>query len=75
MDQEQINKIVDLLLSKNPDIANNPRAKAMIDVIRSGDQQKGEELAMNLCQTYGATKEEGINLAMNWVQSLLGGGR
>lgn len=75
MTQDQINKIVDLLVKKNPEAVNNPRAQAMLDVIRSGDQQKGEEMAMNLCQTYGSTKEEGINQAMNWVQSLLGGNK
>lgn len=74
MDQEQINKIVDLLVQKNPDLANNPRAKAAIEVIKSGDEKKGTEMALNLCKTYGATKEEGINLAMSWVQGLLGGG-
>lgn len=75
MNQDQINKIVDLLVAKNPGIMDNPRAKYAIEVIKSGDQQKGEELAMNYCQTYGSSREEGVNLAINWVQSLLGGGK
>lgn len=75
MTQDQINKIVDLLVAKNPEIMQNPRAKYAIEVIKSGDNTKGEELAMNYCQTYGSTKEEGINQAMNWVQSLLGGNK
>lgn len=75
MDQEKINKLVDLFVSKNPEVMNNPRAKYAIEVIKSGDQKKGEELALNYCSSYGSTKEEGINLAMNWVQQLMGGGK
>lgn len=51
------------LLSRNPNIANNPRSQEMIDIIRSGDQQKGEALARNLCATYGVTPEQGVQQA------------
>lgn len=33
------------LLANNPNIANNPRSQEMINIIKSGDQQKGEALA------------------------------
>ena len=48
------------LLANNPNIANNPRSKEMINIIKSGDQQKGEALARNLCATYGLTPEQGV---------------
>lgn len=51
------------LISKNPNIANNPRSQEMIDVIKSGDQQKGEALARNLCATYGVTPEQATQQA------------
>ncbi len=41
------------LISKNPSIANNPQAQNLISVIQNGDSKKGEEIARNLCNTYG----------------------
>lgn len=46
------------LINSNPTIANNPRAKELIDVIQRGDSQRGEQIAENLCKTYGVSKEE-----------------
>ena len=51
------------LISKRPDIANNPRSKEMIEVIKSGDNKRGEELARNLCASYGDTPENATNKA------------
>ena len=48
------------LISKN---ANNPRAQEYIKIIQSGDSKKGEEIANNLCQTYGVSKEDAIKNA------------
>lgn len=46
------------LISKNPQIANNPRSMEMINVIKSGDSVKGEELARNLCSSYGVSEDQ-----------------
>lgn len=51
------------LIKNNPNIANNPNAQHYIEVIQSGDSKQGEEIANNLCQTMGMTKEEAINQA------------
>lgn len=48
------------LISQNPNIANNPRAQEYIKIIQNGDSKKGEEIANNLCQTYGMSKEDAI---------------
>lgn len=48
------------LISRNPQIASNPRSKAMLDLITSGDKANGEELADNLCRTYGVTRDEAL---------------
>lgn len=45
------------MIQRNPQIANNPRAQDMIKVIQSGDSARGQQLAENLCQTYGVTDE------------------
>lgn len=44
---------------QNSAIANNPRAQEMLQVIQSGDAQKGQQIAMNLCKTYGGFKGTG----------------
>lgn len=41
------------LLMNSPKVANNPQAQEMVNVIKTGDNVKGEQLARNLCQTYG----------------------
>lgn len=54
------------LISSNPNIASNPRSQEMINVIRSGDNQKGEALARNLCATYGINPEDAIKQAKSF---------
>lgn len=54
------------MISKNPKVANNPRAQEMISVIQNGDSKRGEKIAENLCQTYGVTKEQALNDAKNF---------
>lgn len=51
------------MISRNPQIANNPQAQNMIDVIKTGDSKKGEEIAENLCASYGVNKDDAINQA------------
>ena len=46
------------LIQQNPALQNNPNAKEMIEVIRSGDTAKGEQIASNLCKTYGVDKNQ-----------------
>lgn len=51
------------MAQQQPDIQKNPRAMEMLQVLLSGDARRGEELANNLLQTYGKTKEQGMQLA------------
>ena len=60
------NAIIGTLLKMNPQVANNPRAMEMLNVIQSGDTQKGERIANNLCQTYGISKEDATKQAENF---------
>lgn len=54
------------MIRQNPQIANNPRAQEMIKVIQNGDSARGQQLAENLCKTYGVTKEQAMNEAMQF---------
>lgn len=51
------------LLMQNPNVANNPNAQEFIQVIQNGDSVKGEQIAQNLCNTYGMSKEDAIRNA------------
>lgn len=46
------------ILKENPNIANNPNAQSMINVIQSGDGKKGQEIAENICKSMGVSKED-----------------
>lgn len=51
------------LISQNPNIANNSNAQEMIKVIQSGDFQRGQLIAQNLCQSNNVTPEEAVRQA------------
>lgn len=51
------------LIGRNPALSNNPNAQEMIDVIRSGDSKRGEQIARNICDTYGVKPEEALSKA------------
>lgn len=51
------------MIQNNPNIANNPRAQEMIAIIQNGDAAKGQELAQNLCATYGTTPDQAFQQA------------
>lgn len=60
------------MINQNPQVLqNNPRAQNMADVIKSGDNAAGEQLANNILQTMGITKEEAMRMA---YQKFFGGG-
>lgn len=64
-------------IQRNPNIANNPQAQQYLQVIISGDSQKGQELARNICGSFGVTPEQGVQQAQQFFQknmNLFGGG-
>lgn len=52
-------------LKTDPRYASNPVAQNMLSAIMTGDAKKGEEIARNLCQTYGVTPEAACQQAMS----------
>lgn len=53
-------------MQQNPNIANNPQAQNFLQILQSGDAQKGQQVAENLLKTYGMTKEQGMNQVHNF---------
>lgn len=48
------------LINSNPNIANNPRNRELISVIQNGDSVRGQEIANNLCNTYGVPRNQAV---------------
>lgn len=54
------------MLSQNPNISQNPQAQNYMNVIRSGDNARGEQIANNLCNSFGISREQALQMAMNF---------
>lgn len=52
-----------MLIQRNPNIAQNPLASQMLAAIQNGDDQAGQQIAANICQTYGVTPEQATQQA------------
>lgn len=63
-----INNIIMNLINQNPMIANNPQYKEWIQIIQSGDSARGQQLANNLCQTFGMSKDQAIQNARRFFR-------
>lgn len=52
------------IIRKNQNnLPNTPWAQAAVNAIMTGDSKAGEQIANNLCESYGVTKEQAINQA------------
>lgn len=51
------------MIQNNPNIANNPQAQHMLEVIQSGNAEEGQKIANNLLQTYGVSKDDALKQA------------
>lgn len=65
MNNPLINDMMNRLRS-DPMLSKNPLAQNLFTCLQSGDSKKGEEIAMNLCKTYGITPEEACKQAMQF---------
>lgn len=48
------------VINSNPNIANNPRNKELISIIQNGDAVRGQQIAENLCNTYGVPRNQAV---------------
>ena len=51
------------IIANSPQVANNPNAQSLISVIQSGDSARGEQIARNLCNSYGVTEQQALEQA------------
>lgn len=51
------------MLQKNPKLQKNPQAQALVEIIQNGDEERGKQMAENLCNTYGISKDEVLSEA------------
>lgn len=51
------------MIRQNPNIARNPNAQSMLEVIQNNDAEKGRQIAKNLCNSYGVSEEEMLSRA------------
>lgn len=49
------------LINQNPSVAANPQAQELMQIIKSGDSARGEQMANNILSSYGITKEQGLS--------------
>ena len=57
--------LMQMLINKNPQIANYPNAVEMLNVIKNNDSKRGMEIAENLCKEHNVSKNEALNMARN----------
>lgn len=48
------------LIARNQNVQNNPQAKEFLSVIQNGDSARGEQIANNICNTYGIPKDKAL---------------
>lgn len=51
------------MIQSNPQLRNDPTCAEMIDAIERGDATKGQQLAQQILQRNGVTKEQGLSMA------------
>ena len=55
-------------LEQRPEISSNPLAREWVEVIKSGDVEKGEEIARNLCVNSGVTVQQALDEARRFFR-------
>lgn len=51
------------MISNNPRVSRNPQAQHMLQIIQNGDSKQGQQIAENICKTYGITPEQAVQQA------------
>lgn len=54
-----------LLLQKNTQIANSPMGHQFLQILQSGDEQAGIQMAQNICASKGVTPQKALEMAKN----------
>lgn len=63
-----LEQIAMTLLQKNPQVANSPQGQQFMQILKSGDVQKGQQMADNICNSYGVTRDDALNKAKQFFK-------
>lgn len=59
-------------IQNNPNIRQNPQLMEYANILLSGDSQKGEALAKNLCRSMGISPEQGVQQGQELFKQMFG---
>lgn len=63
MSNNILNNLVNMILQANPNIKENQQASSWLNVIQNGDSTQGQQIADNICKSYGMSREEMLEQA------------
>ena len=55
-------------ISSDPNLQRNPQARAFMDIMQRGDIAQGEQMARNLCQSFGVSEQEALQQAKSFFR-------
>lgn len=55
-------------ISSDPSFQRNPQAKAFMDIMQRGDVAQGEQMARNLCQSFGVSEQKAFQQAKSFFK-------
>ncbi len=64
-------QLLQMAIQRNPNLQNNPQAQQYIQVLMSGDAQRGQELASNICNSMGVTPQQAVQQAQNYISQMM----
>lgn len=63
--------VITTLAQQNPEAINNPRSQSLLDILRSGDEQRGIEAATNILNSMELSREVGVRQAEQGLRGML----
>lgn len=58
--------LIENRMRQDPNFGKDENARHAIDILRSGDEKAGIELANNYLQSFGCSRDEGLQRAMQF---------
>lgn len=52
-------------LQQHPEVANTPQGQQLARILQSGDDRAGQEMAMNICNSYGVSPMQALMHCIN----------
>lgn len=66
MQMPNLPQIAMQLLQQNQQIANSPQGQQLMQILQNGDVAAGEQMARNICASYGMTEQQMLMRALNF---------